>query len=150
MNAVPQEKIPPIAQRDPAAQARHRRETFWQITLPVLLFGLLLLVLAVLIVGGTAVEASLWADVALIWLLAPLLVLALVPLAVLIALSVGLRKVSAVLPFYGWRLQELLGRMRQQLESGSERLLAPLFRLQTWRAEARALQRWASRRLRGG
>lgn len=139
--------LPPVS-RDPLAQARHRRETFWQITLPMVLFGLLLLVLAGLIVGGTAVETGLWADVALIWLLAPLLVLLLPPLGLLIALSLGLRRLATMLPAYGWRLQELLGLVSQQLEAGSDRLLAPLLRLQAWEAQVRALGRWFGQRLR--
>jgi len=139
----------PPEPRDPLAQARHRKETFWQITLPMAVFGLLLLALAALIVGGTAVEAGLWADVALIWLLAPLLVLALIPLALLIALWAGLRRLSALLPVYSWRLQAVLGQVRGQIEVGSDRLLAPLLRLRIWQAQVATLRRGVGQRLRG-
>jgi hypothetical protein len=62
-------KKPPML-RNPQAQARHRRETFWQITFP---FLLLLLVFLALVVGVSwaavtgVPDLRRWADVALIW-----------------------------------------------------------------------------------
>jgi membrane protein implicated in regulation of membrane protease activity len=90
----------------PTLQA-HRRQFLWQILAPFLLLAALILAGAVWIVVGGANQARLWADVSLIWLLAPMLVLALAFTIVLGALIYGLARLSKAAPRLTGRAQEL-------------------------------------------
>ncbi len=56
---------------------RHRRQTFWQILLPVILAGLVVIALVVFAslatVGGSSMPAT-WANISTVWLIIPLMV----------------------------------------------------------------------------
>ena len=68
---------------------RHRRESFWQITFPVLLVLLILLgAVALVVLSGTAGISGV-ADLSLILASIPLLIVGLLVLAVFVALLVG-------------------------------------------------------------
>jgi len=75
-----------VPERNPATHAIHRREVFWQITFPLIIALLLILGLVgvVIFAGFQGLgEVSRWADVSLIWLLLPALVVVLVMLLML-------------------------------------------------------------------
>jgi hypothetical protein len=90
-------------ERNPITHAAHKREVFWQITLPLLL-GILLILAAVgaiifsVIQPVTDVER--WADVSLIWLILPSLFFALLLLAILAGLVFAVSYVFRIIPRY--------------------------------------------------
>jgi hypothetical protein len=69
---------------------RHRRQSFWQITLPVLVVLLLLGLAFALVVLSGAADISGVADLALVLVSLPLLVIGLIPVAAVFALVVGM------------------------------------------------------------
>jgi len=93
-----------------ASVQTHRRQFLWQILLPMILVTLLALAAGVLIFrmsfSGQGAP-RLWADVALIWLLAPMLLFALGLAVVLIALIYALARLFKVLPEYTSRVQQV-------------------------------------------
>ena len=72
-------------ERNPKTHATHRREVFWQITLP-LIIGILLMVAAIvaIILSATQPVTDLerWAGVSLIWMILPSLFFALIILVI--------------------------------------------------------------------
>jgi hypothetical protein len=89
----------------------HKRQVLWQILVPFLLVTLMLLAAGVWLVWGETARAQVWADVSIIWLIIPLLLLTLVALAVLVALIVGLAKLLQVAPRYTLRAQQVAGQI---------------------------------------
>lgn len=69
-----------LPERNPITHARHRKEVFWQITIPMAIGVLLFLLVATVVFLSATHEAtnlSRWADVSLIWLILPSLFFAL-------------------------------------------------------------------------
>ena len=86
--------------RNPVTREKHRREVFWQITIPLVIALIIVIALAILIpVVGTHDSVSQWADVSLIWLIVPQMFLALITLLILIVLVYVLAGLLKVLPF---------------------------------------------------
>ena len=89
----------------------HRRQSFWQILFPFIVIALLVIAAGVLAVVGGASQARVWADVSLIWLVVPILIFALLFLALLggmiyllIRLTRAIPPISARAQFYGRRI----------------------------------------------
>jgi hypothetical protein len=95
---------PPV---DSPTLRAHKRQRVWQILIPFLLMAVFILAGAVLIVLGGKSQARLWADVSLIWLLAPMLILALVLAIVLGFVIYGLARLKRATPRLTGRAQEL-------------------------------------------
>ncbi len=92
-----------VPARNPLTHAKHRREVFWQIILPMAI-GILLVVMvvAVIIFSGTTTTSDLsrWADVSMIWLILPSLFIALLFLIILIAITYLITVVLRMTPRY--------------------------------------------------
>ncbi len=89
---------------------RHQRQFFWQILFPMLLVALIGLAAGGLVTWATFAnqgDARLWADISLIWLLAPMLLLALVAAIAAGGLIYGLARLTQATPRLTARLQEL-------------------------------------------
>jgi hypothetical protein len=86
----------------------HKRQFIWQILLPMIL-----VVLLGLTAGGFVIAASMtgtgqsrvWADVSTIWLIAPMLIFALLFVVLLGALIYGIAKLLKVTPRYTGKAQ---------------------------------------------
>ena len=83
----------------------HKRQFTWQILVPLLVVMALFLVAAVLVATG-ATDTRAWADVSTIWLIAPMLVVALVFAAVLCFLIYGIARLLQVTPRYTGKAQD--------------------------------------------
>jgi membrane protein implicated in regulation of membrane protease activity len=95
-------EYPPV---DSPTLRAHKRQWIWQILVPFLLMMALILAGALLIVLGGETQTRLWADVSLIWLIAPMLALALI-LAILLGFTIyGLARLLKVTPRFTARAQ---------------------------------------------
>ena len=83
----------------------HKRQLAWQILVPFLVVTALILVVAVLVAIG-ATDTRAWADISTIWLIAPMLVVALVFAAVLGLLIYGFARLLQVIPRYTGKAQD--------------------------------------------
>jgi hypothetical protein len=101
-------KQPPVDR--PTARA-HKRQFAWQILVPFLMMTGLIFAGAVLVVTGGAPRASVWADVSVIWLIAPVLFIALVFLAIVITIIYGMAKLLEVVPHYTGKAQGIFTRL---------------------------------------
>jgi hypothetical protein len=131
-------------ERNPVTHARHRREVLWQITVPVTVGVLILLALAALATFQTNTEqASIWADISLMWMIVPTLIAALIFFVFLAASIYLVVRLIGVLPGYlfmahGWLL--LAGDRLRQAEG---KIVEPVLRGQSFMARLDELKRQA-------
>jgi hypothetical protein len=99
----------------------HRRQVAWQIVLPVLLAGVLVIGMAVLVslatFGGTG-DVSRWAAISTIWLVIPVLFVGLLILVALVAVSYLLGRVEGFIPPYSVQAQ----RFAVRVQAGARRV----------------------------
>jgi len=128
--------------RNPVTHTKHRRETWWQITFPLILGILLILGLA----GWTVVAAaqggnvSQPADVSLIFLICPNLLMALIPLAFFGGLAYGVIWLNKKIPPFFQRFQESMIKVRDGIRTGADKLVAPVINFKTKMAAFKALK----------
>jgi heme/copper-type cytochrome/quinol oxidase subunit 2 len=130
-------------ERNPKAQKDHKRETFWQITFPLILGVIFVLILATLTFlaatgDGRIAQA---ADAALIFLIIPLMLFTLISTIIFAAITFGMIKLNSTLPFYFKQLQDVLVRVRQQVQMGSDKSVEPILKIQSFFASLKALKR---------
>lgn len=118
---------PAVKQVSPSQQ-KHRKEFLWQVLLPLFGgIGVVLLFMAVSV--SSTVNQSLWADISLIWLILPILFLALVSLLLLAAMIYGLAKLTNVLPRYTLQVQGFFLLLKMKVSGFDDRLVSPLIKL---------------------
>ena len=131
--------------RNPQTHAKHRRESFWQITFP-LIIGILVILAAVvgIIISATqpTTELRRWADLSLMWMILPSLFFAFLILVILIGLVYGISVLSGAVPRYAaialFYMQVVEGKVRQI----SDKLAEPFIKTNsTW-----AAARWIGKR----
>lgn len=133
-----------VPERNPATHAIHRREVFWQITFPLIIALLLImgLVGVVIFAGFQGLgEVSRWADVSLIWLLLPALVVVLVMLLMLSGVVYLITRLLAILPGYARLAQDFFYLVQVRVKSISDKLVEPILKLRSFKAGADALRR---------
>jgi hypothetical protein len=133
---------PPIElERNQETRAAHRREVFWQIFFP-LGIGFILVVGLFVGMGLAGVgDASLWADVSLIWILIPLIILAIFPLVILVGLIYGVTFLTVKLPYYAFIAQQAFKRLAAMARYWSDRAVDPLLKIHSNLAALRTLRR---------
>jgi len=94
-----------ISTESPTIRA-HRRQFFWQIILPLIVALTLLVTGAVFVVIGGDSQARLWADISTIWLVAPVLILALLGLVVLGFLVYAVARLLKATPRFTSKAQD--------------------------------------------
>lgn len=119
---------------------------FWQISVPIIIGSLILLIISILSTRMVADETSRWSDISTIWLIAPVMVLGLLSLMTLIAGIVALVKLIQVLPYYSFLLQKSLMNVRTSLKRVTDRSVEPVLRLKSFSAAAKKFRRQISRR----
>lgn len=128
-------------ERNQVTWEKHRREVRLQIILPLVIGILLVFVLAVLVALGTSAQISQWADVSLIWIIAPMLVVALIFLAILGGIAYGLARLLKVLPFYTRQVQDFLLQVRDRVSDVTNKLVEPILSYESKKASQRSLWR---------
>jgi hypothetical protein len=121
---------------------RHRRQLVWQILIPFVLMALLVLGGAALIFSGGAPRDRVWADVSIIWLILPLLALALILAAVLVLAIVGLAKLLQIAPRYTGRAQSISWIAAGGARKVANGIAAPYVWFEQAKAALKALLGW--------
>lgn len=129
------------SERSSEAEQKHRREVLLQITLPLVIFGLIILALAVFAASGGPGNASRWASVSLIWLLIPLILIAFIFLIILGGLAFGVTRLIGVLPGYTHQVQDFFDRIGELVQQGSDKVVEPFLRAQSFIASVQAVKK---------
>lgn len=128
----------PIPEPNPKTQAMHKREVFWQITVPLVLVGALVIAAAVMAILAGAQGNSKWADISLIALLLIVILLSLVVLAILALLAYGALMLNSKVPPYAHLTQNFFKQVSIKVEEISDLLVEPILLLKGWKAGAGA------------
>jgi heme/copper-type cytochrome/quinol oxidase subunit 2 len=128
---------------NPKTQKDHKRETFWQITFPLILGVVFILILAILTFMAATGDGPITqaADAALIFLIIPLMLFTLISTIIFAALTFGIIKLNSVLPLYSKQAHDALIRVRQQVQLGSDKAVAPILKIHGYFASLKALKR---------
>jgi uncharacterized protein involved in cysteine biosynthesis len=125
-------------ERNPKTHAEHKREVFWQITLP-LLIGILLMLAAVaaIILSATQPVTDLgrWSDVSLMWLILPSLFFALILLIILIGFVYLISYLLRLIPRYAVIVQLYFELAKSKVSQLTNLTIEPIFRMRSiWAA----------------
>ncbi|MBC8505613.1 MAG: hypothetical protein ISR58_15995 [Anaerolineales bacterium] len=119
--------------QNPITKQAHRKETFRQITLPLLFGVLAILGLAVWVVlvasGGGNVSHA--ADASLIFLIIPTFVMAFMLLAVLVGMVYGMYRFLRFLPPTFFVLQGFFYRIQDSVQKAADKAVEPAFRMKS-------------------
>ena len=120
---------------------RHRRQTFWQVLLPVLLSVLLVLAGLVLLIllangGDPAGKLSVWADTSLIWVLLPMLGLGLMVILILGAVIYLLARLLKILPAYTTIVQHYFKVAENWVKALADKVTHPVVKVRGYQAGA--------------
>jgi hypothetical protein len=132
----------PKPERNPKTHQTHRREVFLQITLPLLIGLVFVLTLAVLAVVAATTDGSAKqaADASLIFLIIPLMFATVLFMLVLAAFAYGIIWLNGALPIYTKQAQDILERVRQQVQVGSDKVVEPILKLRSFLASLGAIK----------
>ena len=129
--------------RNPVSKKIHRRQSFWQIIFPLIFGGILILglgVWAILItVQGGDVSQS--ADASLIFLVMPMMVIALIPLLIFAGITYGLVFVRKNLPSVMVRIHQVIEQVHDGIKMGADKAVEPILRINSMVASLQALKR---------
>jgi len=144
MDEKPQFVLP---ERNPQTHAAHRRDVLRQITLPLVIGGLLLvagMALVIIAAAGANGEVRRWADLSLIWLILPALIFSLLILGLLFGLTYLVSKLLGILPGYARLVQDGYTGLSGKVMHLSDALVLPLLKLKGWSAAARKARQVAT------
>jgi hypothetical protein len=130
-------------ERNPNTHQKHRRDVFWQITVPLIIGGAIIISFAVLSVitatnGGNVSQA---ADTSLIFLIVPVLIVAFLLLVFLAAFAYGIIWLNINLPPYFYQAQQFMVRLQNIIRLWADKAVEPILRLESAMASLKALKR---------
>lgn len=131
-----------VPERNPATYAIHRREVFWQITLPLTIALLLILcmVTGVILAGIKDVgDISRWADISVIWLLIPAIVLTFIAFFLVAGIIYLVTKLLGILPGYSRLGQDYVHLFQVRSKKIADQIVEPFVKLRSFKAGADAL-----------
>lgn len=129
---------------NPITQAAHRQQVLWQIWVPFAVVVILVLISAVGVVvaglQGTG-DINRWANISLIWLIAPMLLLTVLMIAATAGIVYLLFQTLRVLPSYSRQLQDILAKVSFYVRKYSDAVVEPFLKAHSFTASVRALRR---------
>jgi len=119
-----------VTERNPLTHAKHKREVFWQIMIPMLIGVLLVLSVAFGIIFGfqSSSDLSRWADVSTIWLILPSLFFAFIILIFLSAFIYLITIVLRITPRYALIVQLYFEIAKHKVSYYSDRITEPIIK----------------------
>jgi lysylphosphatidylglycerol synthetase-like protein (DUF2156 family) len=113
----------------------HKRQLTWQILVPFLLVTALFIAVAVLVIINTGSTTRTWADVSVIWLIAPMLIFALLFVTVLGFLIYGIARLLQITPHYTTRMQDFFSMLSARIRTLANGAAKPI----VWSQQAGAI-----------
>jgi hypothetical protein len=104
----------------------HKRQLAWQIIVPFLVVLALILAVAVLITTRTGSASRTWADISTIWLIVPMLALALLIFILLGFLIYGVAKLLQVTPRYTGKTRDFFSLLSGRTRSMADGTAKPI------------------------
>ncbi len=137
-------KPPSTPEPNPLTQRKHRNEVLWQITAP-LLIGVLLVLVAGIGVGYAGATntgpVDRWASISLIWMIIPTMAVTLIFLSVTAGLAYGLMRLNGLLPRYTRQIQDVFVVIEARVNRAADAAVEPALRVRSAFAGLRAFRR---------
>jgi hypothetical protein len=117
----------------PLSDPKHRKQTFWQIWVPLVLSILAVLFLAVLtsVSAGTNAVTEI-SQLSTVYLGAPFLLIGFMVLVIMGAAVYGLAKLLDILPVYTRMTQGFFRQMAVFIRMWSDKIVSPVLAIKTW------------------
>ena len=132
---------PVLPERNPKTHKAHNRDVFYQITLP-LVFGIVTaLLLAVLATQATASKVSTWADISLIMMIIPTMIVAVLFLALTAGTIYLMVKLLPLIPPYARFAQDWFSYIAFRVRNVADKSVEPFLRIHSLTASIRAFRR---------
>jgi uncharacterized membrane protein YbhN (UPF0104 family) len=128
-----------LQERNPKTEAAHKKQLLWQVTMPLILGIIVILVLVVLAAIASRDTASVLGDIALIWLILPLFVILLVFMAIFGGLAYLVIRLNNALPRLALKAHHLIKGFQANLTKGADAAVKPIIQIGGWWATVRAL-----------
>jgi hypothetical protein len=135
------ENLPPEKQRNPVTQEAHKRQAFWQIYFPMILFGTFVLIAIILAVLADSAGASKWADISLIYMVSLAMVVFLITFIITVVVAFYTARIIKETPYYFFVVQRYAYLLEIRVKSVSNAAVEPFLRMHSYIAGARALRR---------
>lgn len=126
----------------PSPSPRHRSQVLWQIAVPLGVFILGILALAVLSVvrSSSDLETGLhWANISAIFIITPILSFSFVTLIILVLLIYGLARLLKVIPAASLKVWSYFEIARNYVRLASDQLTRPIVSANTWARQGQTL-----------
>lgn len=131
---------PGIKERNPITHKIHRAQTAWQIYLP-LIMGLIIAVAFAALAGFASAEgASRWADISLIFLIIPVVMMTLLVLAFTAGLIYVVVKLLQIIPVYSYQALDFIQLVSRRIHKGADLAVEPILRVHGFRAALQVLR----------
>jgi len=129
--------------RNPLTHRKHRKEMFWQITFPLILGTLVFIGLVAWTIYAAAAGFNIrnTADVSLVFLIIPAMVMLLVPLAILIGMVYGVIWLNKNTAGFTFRAQKVMDQIKDGVTQWSDKAVEPVIGIKSRLASFQALKR---------
>ncbi len=114
---------------------KYRRDVNRQIIFPIVvvtILGIGLTVFSAFSASRNDPGVGLWADISIIWLIIPMMVLALIVMALMLALVYGMRRLLKISPHYTGIVQEYVLWLSAEVKIWNEKITQPVISIKTW------------------
>lgn len=132
---------PELKQRNPITYEAHRRQTFWQIYFPLIVFGILVIITIVLALFADDQADSKWADISLIFMISIAMVAFLIVIIGLVAAAYYTTQLLKETPYFFFTVQRYSYLIEIRVKTYSNAAVEPFLRLHSFIAGARAIRR---------
>jgi uncharacterized membrane protein len=136
-----EEFTPSLQQRNPITYQAHRRQAFWQIYLPLIVFTILVIATIVLVIIANNEQVSKWADISLIFVISITMVAFLVVIVGLAFSVVYTRRLLRATPYFFFNAQRFIYLVEIRVKRVSNVSVEPILKINSFFAGAGALRR---------
>jgi uncharacterized membrane protein len=136
-----EEFTPSLQQRNPITYQAHRRQAFWQIYLPLIVFTILVIATIVLVIIANNEQVSKWADISLIFVISITMVAFLVVIVGLAFSVVYTRRLLRATPYFFFNAQRFIYLVEIRVKRVSNAAVEPILKINSFFAGAGALRR---------
>ncbi len=132
---------PDSKQRNPITHEAHRRQAFWQIYFPLIIFGVLVVVVIALALLSENEEASKWSDISLIFMTSLAMVTFVIVIIFLVVSVIYTRRLLKATPHFFFVVQKYTYLVEIRVKRASNIAAEPFLKLNSYIAGVRALRR---------
>lgn len=128
-------------QRNPRTHEVHRRQAFWQIYFPLIVFGVLVVIAVVFAILAEDTKTSKWSDISLIFMISITLIVFVIVIGLLVVSIVYTRRLLKATPYFFFSVQRFTYMIEIRTKQAADMAAEPFLRLSEYIAGLRALRR---------